>query len=126
LIDEPDLRGASFAAFCSGSVAGVGLLHVSCDVTRGIYRTVDQINQVTWKGESAMAEFGANKIEDGQTGKRLPPEIEREIQRAIERIDYGSVEVVIHDGKVVQIECREKIRVVRDEPGRKSAIRQIR
>ena len=73
-----------------------------------------------------MAEFDTKSIEGGQIGKRLSPEIEREIQRAIQRIDYGSVEVVIHDGKVVQIECREKIRVVRDEPGRKSAIRQIR
>ena len=73
-----------------------------------------------------MAESDAIRIEDGQTGKRLPLEVEQEILRAIERIDYGSIEVVIHDGKVVQIECREKIRVVRDEPGRKSAIRQIR
>ena len=73
-----------------------------------------------------MAEFEAKRIEDGQTDRRLSPEIEQEILRAIARIDYGSIEVVVHDGKVVQIECREKIRVVRDEPGRKSAIRQIR
>jgi len=78
------------------------------------------------KGETAMAEFDAKHIQDGQTDKRLPPEVEREILRAIARIDYGSIEVVVHDGKVVQIECREKIRVVRDEPGRKNAIRQIR
>jgi hypothetical protein len=73
-----------------------------------------------------MAEFEAKRIEDGQAGRRLSPEIEQEILRAIARIDYGSIEVVVHDGKVVQIECREKIRVVRDEPGRKNAIRQIR
>ncbi len=73
-----------------------------------------------------MAEFNAKRIEDGQADKRLSPEVEREILRAIVRIDYGSVEVVVHDGKVVQIECREKIRVVGDEPGRKNAIRQIR
>jgi hypothetical protein len=78
------------------------------------------------RGETAMAEFDAKRIEDGQTRKRLSPEIEQEILRAIARIDYGSIEVVIHDGKVVQIECREKIRVVRDEPGRRNAIRQIR
>ena len=72
-----------------------------------------------------MAESDANRIEDGQTGRRLSPEVELEILRAIERIDFGSIEVVIHDGKVVQIECREKIRVLRDEPSRKSAIRQI-
>jgi hypothetical protein len=73
-----------------------------------------------------MAEFEAKRIEDGQSDRRLSPEIEQEILRAIARIDYGSIEVVVHDGKVVQIECREKIRVVRDEPGRKNAIRQIR
>jgi len=73
-----------------------------------------------------MAEFDAKRIEDGQTDKRLSPEVEQEILRAIARIDYGSIEVIVHDGKVVQIECREKIRVARDEPGRKNAIRQIR
>jgi hypothetical protein len=73
-----------------------------------------------------MAEFDAKRIEDGQTDKRLSPEVEQAILRAIARIDYGSIEVIVQDGKVVQIECREKIRVVRDEPGRKNAIRQIR
>ena len=64
-----------------------------------------------------MAEFDAKRIvEDAQADKRLSPEIEQEILRAIARIDFGSIEVVVHDGKVVQIECREKIRVVRDEP----------
>lgn len=73
-----------------------------------------------------MAEFEAKRIQDGQTNRRLSAEIEQEILRAIARIDYGSIEVVVHDGKVVQIECREKIRVVRDEAGRKNAIRQVR
>ena len=74
-----------------------------------------------------MAEFDAKRIvEDGQTDRRLSPEVEQEILRAIARIDFGSIEVVVHDGKVVQIECREKIRVARDEPGRRNAIRQIR
>ena len=74
-----------------------------------------------------MAEFDAKRIiEDGQTDRRLSPEVEQEILRAIARIDFGSIEVVVHDGKVVQIECREKIRVARDEPGRKNAVRQIR
>ena len=73
-----------------------------------------------------MAESDAKIIEAEQTERRLSPEIEQEILRAIARIDDGSIEVVVHDGKVVQIECREKIRVVRDEPGRRNAIRQIR
>jgi hypothetical protein len=73
-----------------------------------------------------MAEFDAKQVDDGRNERRLSAEVEQEIFRAIGRIDYGSIEVVIHDGKVVQIECREKIRVARDEPCRKSAIRQIR
>lgn len=73
-----------------------------------------------------MAEFDARQVYDGPNERRLSAEVAQEIFRAIARIDYGSIEVVIHDGKVVQIECREKIRVARDEPGRKSAIRQIR
>jgi len=73
-----------------------------------------------------MAEFDVKQVDDGRNERRLSAEVEQEIFRAIARIDYGSIEVVIHDGKVVQIECREKIRVVRDEPGRKNAIHQIR
>jgi hypothetical protein len=41
----------------------------------------------------------------------LPQEVEHEILRAIASIRYGSVEVVIHDSRVVQIESREKLRV---------------
>ncbi len=33
-----------------------------------------------------------------------------EIQKAIRAVRYGSVEIVIHDSKVVQIERREKTR----------------
>ena len=43
--------------------------------------------------------------------KGLSAGIVQEILRAVADIEYGSVEIVIHDGKVVQIECREKIRV---------------
>lgn len=40
--------------------------------------------------------------------KRLPADIAQEILRAVASIEYGSIEVVIHEGKVMQIECREK------------------
>jgi len=40
--------------------------------------------------------------------KRVPTDIAQEILRAVASIEYGSVEVVIHEGKVMQIECREK------------------
>ncbi len=36
--------------------------------------------------------------------------VDREILKAVAGIQYGSVEVLIHDSRVVQIEAREKIR----------------
>jgi hypothetical protein len=38
----------------------------------------------------------------------------QQILRAIQEIRYGSVEIIIHDSKVVQIERREKIRLDTD------------
>jgi hypothetical protein len=35
----------------------------------------------------------------------------QQILRALQDIRYGSVEIIIHDSKVVQIERREKIRI---------------
>lgn len=36
--------------------------------------------------------------------------VEEEILRAIRAVRFGSVEIVIHDSRVVQIERREKVR----------------
>lgn len=38
------------------------------------------------------------------------------ILKAVRDVKYGSVEVTIHHGRVVQVECREKIRLP-DENG---------
>ncbi len=53
--------------------------------------------------------------------KKLPTSITQEILRAVASIEYGSVEIVIHDGRVVQIECREKIRLNQNKPNEKKA-----
>lgn len=37
-------------------------------------------------------------------------DLEQQILRAIKNIRYGSVEIIIHDSQVVQIERKEKIR----------------
>ncbi len=37
-------------------------------------------------------------------------EIARQIIRMLEGIRYGSIEIVVHDSKVVQIERKEKLR----------------
>jgi len=49
---------------------------------------------------------------DAAPGPRtaLPDNVGREILKAVAGIQYGSVEVLIHDSRVVQIEAREKIR----------------
>jgi hypothetical protein len=38
-------------------------------------------------------------------------QVTQQILRALQEIRYGSVEIVIHDSKVVQIERKEKIRI---------------
>ena len=45
-------------------------------------------------------------------------DIERQILRAIKEVRYGSVEIIIHDSKVVQIERKEKIRLDKDGPAK--------
>lgn len=53
--------------------------------------------------------------------KKIPADVAHEILRAVASIEYGSIEVVIHENKVVQIECREKIRVSQSGSGRKAS-----
>jgi hypothetical protein len=40
-----------------------------------------------------------------------PESAESAILKAISSIRYGSVEVTIHDSRIVQIECRKKVRI---------------
>jgi hypothetical protein len=40
----------------------------------------------------------------------LPPALLRELLYALRLIRYGTIELVIHDGRVVQLERREKVR----------------
>ena len=42
---------------------------------------------------------------------QIPPVLLRELEQALRTIRYGSVELVIHEGRVVQLERREKVRV---------------
>ena len=39
---------------------------------------------------------------------------ERELLRAVRALRFGSVEVTVHDGRVVQIEKRERVRLESD------------
>jgi hypothetical protein len=40
----------------------------------------------------------------------LPAALTRELAQALRSIRYGTIELVIHDGRVVQLERREKVR----------------
>jgi hypothetical protein len=41
----------------------------------------------------------------------LPPALLQELRQALQTIRYGTIELVIHNGRVVQLERREKVRV---------------
>ena len=45
-----------------------------------------------------------------QTGAPDRTIADEEILRAVRNVRFGSVEVIIHDSKIVQVERREKIR----------------
>jgi hypothetical protein len=49
----------------------------------------------------------------------LPSALLQELVHALRTIRYGSIELVIHDGRVVQLERREKIRVETEVTRRK-------
>ncbi|MCB5207664.1 YezD family protein [Methylovorus mays] len=40
----------------------------------------------------------------------LPADVVQEILRAVEQLRFGAVEITVHDGRVTQIERREKVR----------------
>ncbi len=44
------------------------------------------------------------------------PDLVQQVLRALRGIRYGSIELVIHDGRVVQIERKEKLRFERSDP----------
>lgn len=46
--------------------------------------------------------------------------IEETILQALKDLRFGSVEIIVHDSKVVQIERREKVRV-EPEPSRRAS-----
>jgi len=49
----------------------------------------------------------------------LPPAILRALREALRGIRFGAVELVIHDGRVVQLERREKVRLETEVSERK-------
>lgn len=48
----------------------------------------------------------------------LAPEVMSQISRLLAGLRFGAIEITVHDGRVVQIERREKIRIASPEPPR--------
>jgi hypothetical protein len=55
----------------------------------------------------------------GTSDKEGDRDLEQQILHAIKDVRYGSVEIIIHDSKVVQIERKEKIRLENGAIGNK-------
>ncbi|MDR5170642.1 YezD family protein [Methylobacillus flagellatus] len=49
-------------------------------------------------------------------------EVIQEILRSIDLLRFGSIEITVHDGRVTQIERREKVRFNNDTPKNKPAL----
>jgi hypothetical protein len=47
---------------------------------------------------------------DYKESRQTSPDVMAKLLEAIEGIRYGSVEIIIHDGRIVQIERKEKVR----------------
>ena len=50
---------------------------------------------------------------EGREGERTVDAALPEILAALRGLRFGSVEIVVHDGRVVQVERREKVRLAR-------------
>ncbi|MGJ0484137.1 MAG: YezD family protein [Methylomicrobium sp.] len=52
----------------------------------------------------------ANHVESNSNTRQDHLEIARQISQMLDGIRFGSIEIIVHDSKVVQIERKEKLR----------------
>ncbi|BCM24398.1 YezD family protein [Methyloradius palustris] len=52
-------------------------------------------------------------------------EVVEEILRAITQLRFGSIEITVHEGRVTQIEKREKVRFQQDNSRNKSNVSSL-
>jgi hypothetical protein len=50
------------------------------------------------------------------TGDEVSANVLSELLQAIQSLRYGSVEITVHDGRITQIEKREKVRFSENKP----------
>lgn len=58
-----------------------------------------------------------NKTTQAMTQQAL-----HEIERAIQGIQFGSIEITLHEGRVTQIERREKFRLTADKQSNSASV----
>lgn len=63
-----------------------------------------------------MSSDALDKVRHATASEAFGPLIEK-VREAVAGIRFGSVELVIHDGRVVQIERRERVRLERQGGG---------
>ena len=56
---------------------------------------------------------------EGGVSKAREDSWERTVRLAVSSLRYGSVEVLVHDGRVVQVETRERVRFADPPPARR-------
>ncbi len=49
---------------------------------------------------------------------KVSDKILQELVNALEQLRYGSLEITVHEGRVTQIEKREKVRLPQTEPAK--------
>ncbi|MBL9128618.1 MAG: YezD family protein [Verrucomicrobiales bacterium] len=76
---------------------------------------------------SANTSAAAQKPSPSAASGLLPRDVAESIVLALEGLDFGSVEITVHQGRVVQIERHQRIRLANDSnpkpglsPSRKS------
>jgi hypothetical protein len=67
-------------------------------------------------GEHHVDLATAEELADART---LPEEVLGTLVRLIREVRFGSIEIVVHEGRITQIERREKVRFASSGPQRK-------
>ena len=49
----------------------------------------------------------------------LPDEVVRALIRMVLELRFGSIEIIVHDGRITQIERKEKVRFGQSDPPRR-------
>jgi hypothetical protein len=55
----------------------------------------------------------------------VSPEVQEQIARALHGLRFGSVEIIVHDSRVVQIERTEKLRLDKPTPRKEGLSNEV-